>query len=154
MPQWMWVRIGEPHGDDCWVGLTHRPLSAAAAITLRPHRHAVLQEAVDPLALLTSQLTRWASVSVGATLPLPCGDFDIMGVEGEDGAEIGAGCILDRDVRLELVPAVDYVAPRPPTPIPPEPVAVSAPTLNRWGRDPTLPRGFIPFSGMGRRLDS
>lgn len=157
VPRWMWERLGAPHGEECWVGLTRSGVLPAASLTLRPHRHATLQDAADPLALLTAELTgstgrpSWAVLTTGMTLQLACGDFDVMGVAGEDGAEIGVGCILDRDVRLELMEALDYVAPRPPTPIPAEPVAL--PTATRW-QDPTLPRGFIPFSGAGRRLDS
>lgn len=159
LPQWMCRRIGAREDEECWIGLTARALPVAGSITLRARREATLTGAADPVAMLTAALSgseggqSWSCLCTGAELPLACGDFDIMEIQSIEGYPVPAASILDCDVNLELVPALDHV-PTPP-PSPPPPVApldfntmMPLPPPSRHQG----PKGFVPFSGVGRRL--
>lgn len=178
VPRWMCRRLGvsatnaERFADDdeeCWVGLTALSLPVAGSITLRARREATLTGAADPVAMLTAALSgseggpSWSCLCAGAELPLGCGDFDVMEIKSIEGFSVPAASILDCDVNLELMPALDHV----PTPSvthatrvtdPPEPAQLldmntmltlppAAPPSRNQG-----PKGFVPFSGIGRRL--
>lgn len=165
LPQWMWKRIG-PIGigeDECWVALTARELPQAGTITLRARQEATLTGAADPVAMLTAALSgsagglSWSCLSAGSELPLACGDFDVMEILSIEGFPVVAASILDCDVNLELVPALDHVPPPPadvtdrvPTPTPVEPELLDMNTMLPPVRGAL--KGFVPFSGMGRRL--
>jgi hypothetical protein len=72
--------------------------------------------------------------------------FDIMEIYDVEGAPVASAAILNVDVALDFVPALDHV--RPPTP-PPSPPAVLTPAVTV----PAIPSSkFIPFSGKGYRL--
>ena len=155
LPDWMWRLIGLD-GDDCWIGLTVCELPMAGTITLRARQEASLTQMDDPVAMLTAALSgstgpSWASLSTGAELPLSCGVFDVMDIQSIEGFPVPAACILDCDVNLEIVRALD----RPPTPVPevrpPTPVPQSPPSLETPTPTPAK-NGFVPFSGVGRRL--
>jgi hypothetical protein len=150
VPQWMWMRLGAPSGadDDCWIDLTVQELPIAGSVTLRAREEASLTGSADPVAMLTDALSgstglSWSCLSVGAELPLPCGIFDIIDVQSTEGFAVPAACILNCDVRLELVPALDHVETPPPSP--PSPFD-SGPEPDRTQKE------FVPFSGVGRRL--
>jgi hypothetical protein len=163
LPEWMWMRLGAPTGsdDDCWIGLTSRGLPMAGSVTLRARREATLTGSADPVAMLTEALSgsgggpSWSCLCAGAALPLACGEFDIMEITSVEGFPVPAACILDCDVNLELVPALDHVPPRPPTPTPPEPELLDMNTMMTL--PPPAPpgrgsKGYVPFGGTGRRL--
>jgi hypothetical protein len=136
-----------------------------AAITLRARCEADLLALEDPVTVLSEQISAaWACVTAHSELVLPCGVFDIMGLRDPDGSDITAGCILNTDVNLDLVPALDHKPPRQPTPIP-SPVmhasnmmvtdeAVFRETAPITVSRPQQSKGFIPFSGTGYRLGS
>lgn len=164
LPQWMWKRLGVLSGsdDECWVGLTARPLPTAGTITLRARREATVTGAADPVAMLTAALSgsegglSWSCLCAGSELPLTCGEFDVMEILSIEGFPVPAASILDCDVNLELAPALDHVPPvRPPTPVPQEPEQIldmnTMLPLPPAGRHQG-PKGFVPFSGVGRRL--
>lgn len=177
VPSWMWMRLGAPAGadEDCWFSLEARPLPQVGRIVLRAREEITVTGAADPVAMLTAELTggggglSWACLCAGAELPLSCGVFDVIDVISCEGYPVPAACILDCDVDLELVPALDHVdPPRAPTP-PPAPTPVLAPEQTTMlpasivaasaamARPPSRrthhgPPGFVPFSGTGRRL--
>lgn len=162
IPQWMWKRIGAPVGadDDCWIALSARPLPTAGTITLRARREATLTGAADPVAMLTAALSgsagglSWSCLSAGAELPLACGDFDVMEILSVEGFPVPAASILDCDVNLELVPALDHVPTPPPSP-PPAPPPLDMNTMLPLPPAAPMrgaPKGYVPFSGVGRRL--
>ena len=168
VPRWMWQHLGSPKGEDdeCWTTLTQISLLQTGTIVLRAREEATVTGADDPVAMLTAALTgsgggpSWACLSAGAELPLACGVFDIMDIQTVEGVPLNAGCILDCDVNLEFMTALDHVEvpppPRPPTPIPQEPVSLSGmlpPVLFTGAARQAQVKGFIPFSGVGRRLD-
>jgi len=149
LPDWMWRLICS--SGEQWIGLTVCELPMAGTIVLRARQEASLTQMEDPVAILTAALSgatgpSWATLTTGAELPLSCGIFDVMEVQSVEGFPVPAACILDCDVNLEIVRALD----RPPTPPPPPP-----PPSNPI---PSIPppqetkKGFIPFSGVGRRL--
>ena len=147
VPYWMWMRLGAPAGPDenCWIELTVVTLPTATSMTLRPRTEASLIGSADPVAMLTDALSgisghSWACLSVGAELPLSCGVFDVMELVAEDGP-VSTACILDCDVNLELVPALDHRPPSPPSPF-----------QDEEEEEPAGKKRFIPFSGIGRRL--
>lgn len=160
LPQWMWKRMGALAGEDeeCWIGLSARELPVAGSITLRARREATLTGAADPVAMLTAALSgseggqSWSCLCAGAELPLACGDFDIMEIKSVEGFPVPAASILDCDVNLELVPALDHVPTPPPSPVPAAPLDFNTmmplPPPSRHNG----PKGFVPFSGVGRRL--
>jgi hypothetical protein len=149
VPAWMWMQMGCPNGsdDECWTALTKCELPVAGTLVLRARREADLTGSADPVAMLTDALSgsagmSWACLCTGAELPLPCGVFDVMEIRSLEDFPVPAACILNCDVNLEIVPALDAAPPTPePAVTPVQPVA-AVPSKN----------GFIPFSGVGRRL--
>jgi hypothetical protein len=85
----------------------------------------------------------WACLSIGATLALGCGTFDVIDILSLEGSTIPAACILDCDLTLEFVPALDHVYLESETESESELESESMPTPSA---------GFIPFSGTGQRL--
>jgi hypothetical protein len=93
----------------------------------------------------------WSCLSTGAELPLACGTFDVMEIRSLEDFPVSAATILDCDVNLEFVPALDAPASASapasanaepePEPEPPAPPVKAEET-----------KGFVPFSGVGRRL--
>ena len=146
VPHWMWMRLGCPAGsdDECWVPLTPCDLPTAGTLVLRARREADVTGSVDPVAMLTDALSgsggnlSWSCLSTGAELPLACGTFDVMEIRSLDNVPVSAATILDCDVNLEFVPALDA---------PPEPEPEPAPPVKAEET-----KGFVPFSGVGRRL--
>jgi len=155
-PAWLWDRIIiEP---DLWLDMQQIKPPVAHTIYLRPRKEATLTETDDPVAMLTTCLSgesgspSWACLNMGAELVLDCGIFDVIDIHDADGLTISYGRILNADVNLEIVPAVDAApppVPRPPTPMPPRETMLFAPPQTQTrGR----PNGFVPFSGTGHRL--
>lgn len=162
VPEWMWMRLGAPagHDDDCWIGLTARMLPTAGTITLRARREATVTGSEDPVAMLTAALSgsegglSWSCLCAGSELPLSCGDFDVMEILSIEGFPVPAATILDCDVNLELAPALDHVPTPPPSP-PPAAAPLDFATMMPLPPAAPLrgaPKGFVPFSGVGRRL--
>jgi hypothetical protein len=148
VPNWMWLRLGAPDGD-YWGTVMERPIPDAEAITLRPRQQATLGESADPLGLLTAALSGaagggehgWACLTIGMELPLACGVFDVVDIKSCEGWSVGTACILDMDVRLDLVAALDAVAVAV-APVPrPAPVPVA------------VPKGVMWFHGMENVID-
>jgi hypothetical protein len=125
MPMWMWMRLGAPD-PDYWMTCRVCPtIPHIATVTLRARVEASLTSVEDPVEMLTAALSgqgdnpSWACLNVGSELPLTCGVFDVMDLLDTQGNHVSSGCILDRDVHLELLPALDHVlepVPPPPTP--------------------------------------
>jgi hypothetical protein len=141
-----------------WMDLKKIDVPVAHTIFLRSRREATITESDDPVAMLTASLSgetghpSWACLNLGAELALDCGVFDVMDIHDEHGVTLQYGMILDVDVNLEIVPAIDAAPPkpmvRPPTPIPiEEPILQPLVPIPPRGRT-----GFIPFSGTGHRL--
>jgi hypothetical protein len=142
-----WLRLGAPMPGDMWAHVTATSLPTVGTITLRAHRERSLTTLADPVVTLSTEIAAgWSCVSQGSELVLPCGSFDVMGLKDLTGAVIPAGCILNTDVNLDLVPALDY---RPPTPMP-SPIttpvfgAVQPPSFSNVNQeDPRFPgRGY------------
>jgi len=144
LPTWMTHLVGFDQQEQDWVCITvvERP-PTATTIVLRARQEATVTGSTDSVAMLTAELSgsgggpSWACLSLGMELPLACGTFDVMNLEPE-GANV---CILDCDVNLEFVPALD----RPSEPEREEMVATATATATATG-------GFVPFSGKGQRL--
>jgi len=116
LPQWMIDRLGiEEEGT--WVLLSKCVLQKAGVVTLRAREEATLTEIDDPVTMLSEVMSAsWACLSVGSALPLICGTFDVIGMEGVDGTSITGACILDTDVIMELIPALDHADTPTPSP--------------------------------------
>ena len=111
-----WIRLGAPMPGDLWAHVSATSLPTVGTITLRAHRERNLTVLEDPVVTLSSEIAAaWSCVSQGTELILPCGTFDVMDLKDLSGTVIPAGCILNTDVNLELVPALDH---RPLTPMP------------------------------------
>lgn len=148
VPDWMWLRLGAPD-DDFWCVVAERSIPDAGRITLRPRRAATLVDSVDPLGMLTAALSGaagggehgWACLMSNMELPLACGVFDVVEIASIDGFPVAVACILDMDVRLDLLAAMDAPAPATPKPLPPS-VTTSVP-----------PPGVMWFHGMEDLID-
>jgi len=146
MPEWLWVRIGAPE----WTAVEIAEVPDAGRITLRARKEASLTGVPDALGMLAAALSgadgspSWAVLTVGSELPLTCGVFDIMGLQSCEDFPVTSACILNLDLDLELVPALDYVE-EVPAPV----VAPTAPAAKSVSR---FAKTFEPFSGVGRRL--
>ena len=158
------MRLGAPEGD-AWLALSVIPAPPAVdRLVLRAQKEAALLALGDPVAVLTECLSgshggpSWSCLTDGMSLPLECGSFDVVGLYDVDGEELHHGSILDTDVKLEFVPALDHVepAPAPPRPATPVPQITSPFPQIPSSYKPVsgVPRGFMPFSGPGRRLGS
>ncbi len=161
VPLWMYERIDK----DSWLSLTAAQLDTVTHLVLRARCEADVLAMDDPVLVLSTELSAWAVLSTGQELRLPCGVFDVIELHTRLGPS-AAGCILDTDVTLEFVPALD--AARPPTPIPhiSPPFSFSSPTTPTSTTSQkstefafqTVPKkkrnsgGFIPFSGTGYTL--
>lgn len=150
LPEWMWRLIDSPD-PDTWISIQVCTLPTADTILLRAREESSLLSMDDPVATLSAALSgasgpSWACLSMGAELPLACGVFDVMEIRTSDDQIVSSACILDCDVNLEIMPALDH---RPPVPEPvPEPRVPTPPPP-----PPTrFTKGFVPFSGVGRRL--
>lgn len=94
IPAWIWSLCGEVD----FVELEPVVLPIATSITLKPR----IQGAVDLETMSAAISASWACLSVGATLQLVCGTYDIIAIHAAD-TEVPAACILDCDVELDLV---------------------------------------------------
>jgi len=149
VPRWMLERLGIEVGS--WILLTVRPLVTATSITLRAREEATLMEMVEPIECLTAILSEgWACLSVGSELPLPIGTFDIMEIRDVDGVAVPAASILNTDVVLELIPALDHV--ESPIGVVESPAAPAAPAAPASKTRSGSVVGFVPFSGKGYTL--
>ncbi len=122
IPLWMWMRLGAPD-PDYWVSCSvMQAIPKAGKIVLRARVEATLTAVDNPVEMLTMALSgqganpSWACLNMGSELPLSCGVFDVMDMIDVDGNHISYGSILDTDVDLELIPALDHIDPPPPTP--------------------------------------
>jgi hypothetical protein len=95
IPAWMWSLCGEPTD---FVELEPVVLPIATSITLKPRIEGVVDLEIMSAAISAS----WACLSVGATLQLVCGTYDIISILAAD-TEVPAACILDCDVVLDLI---------------------------------------------------
>ena len=157
VPEWLWIRIGAPE----WAPVQVVEVPDAGRITLRPRKEAWTVGVEDPLLLLSASLTgadgtpSWAVLTVGSELPLSCGVFDVIGIQSCEDFPVTSACILNMDLDLELVPALDHVeVPVVPEPVVPDPVipepAVAPPAAARSVS--RFAKKFEPFAGVGRRL--
>jgi hypothetical protein len=157
-----WIRLGAPLIGERWITLEPLTLPAVGSITLRARREAYFTALADPVATLSAEISAiWACISNGAELALPCGVFDVMDLCDLSGSTIPAGCLLDTDVNLEIVPALDAAPPtpqqRPLTPHPSPfttPVYGSSSSSNAVDQLPFLnqPPPDPRFPGRGYRL--
>ena len=147
IPEWLWLHMGIP-GPDEWIPIRPANIPDAKRLVLQAYTERSLTDMEDPVSTLTLALSGaegpgWSCLNRGADLPLACGKFSIVDILDNDGITVPAGCILNVDLELDIVPAVDAVAAPPPAVRPPTPIP--APT-------PPIKTGFVPFSGVGRRL--
>jgi len=166
VPTWMWRLLDAD--PETWVSIRVCELPMAGTIHLRARNESSLTEMEDPVVQLSAALSgecgpSWSCLSTGAELPLTCGVFDVMEIRTSDGEVVPAACILDCDVNMEIVPALDHVRSSciPAISRPDSPYPAESAILQREEPEPepepepkTTPhkRGFVPFSGVGRRL--
>jgi hypothetical protein len=96
IPAWIWSLCGEVD----FVELEPVVLPIATSITLKPRIQD--SEPVDLETMSAAISASWACLSVGATLQLVCGTYDIITILAAD-TEVPAACILDCDVDLVLL---------------------------------------------------
>ena len=146
-----WMRSLCEHGT--WIPLTPCKLPVAKHLIIRARREADALSMEDPAATLSAAICGsygWACLSVGATLALDCGTFDVIDIRSVEDVSVQAACILDCDLTLEFVPALDHVYPESSDDEDNEEEEVRSmlPSV------PVSSSGFIPFSGTGQRLGS
>jgi hypothetical protein len=152
VPTAMWIRLGAPMPDEQCVHISAEYLPIVGSITLRAHRERSLTELVDPVVTLSTEIAaNWSCVSEGQEIVLPCGTFDVMSLADGGGNRITAGSILNTDVNLELVPALDHRSP----PATPMPTPAMGPTATPSSSLPNLTTDVSSrFIGRGYRLGS
>ena len=165
MPVWMGQLFGVDDAEcasDIWISVEIVVPPVAGRIVLRARRESDVLAMDDPVSSLTAALMGtangkgWSCLNAGAELPLACGTFDVMEVWSIDETQVETVSLIDTDVAVEFVPAADHMPPAPvPSPVPapsPSPTpspAMLYPTNQKYAGHP---KGFIPFSGVGRRL--
>ena len=163
VPDWVLARLGLSDGDDIMMEHIVEPLPKASLVRIQPITSATVEgpmfiegltEALNQLGIVQEGLL---SAIVDPSMP----ELHQFMVEGLNPAKV---CLADGELEVDLVSAVDYVAPtivpeplREPTPRPSTPIPItdfssliSTPTSIPM---PTPTTGFVPFSGRGRRLD-
>ncbi len=159
IPEWLWLHLGAPGPDD-WLSIFPENIHDAKRLVLRAYTENSLTDMEDPVATLTLALSgadgpSWSCLNRGADLPLACGTFSIVDILDEEERSVSAACIIDVDLELDIAPAVNArtreTSPvvRSPTPVPDEIQYLSPPSLPQF---PVHRNGFVPFSGVGRRL--
>jgi len=166
LPTWMLNRLAN---NSEWISINTVPqLDNVTHLILRARREADVLAMDNPVTVLSTELSGasdapgWAVLTTGQELPLACGIFDVIEMHGATGPVAG-GIILNTDVSLEFVPALD--ARRPPTPMPSPPFSFSSSVSSSSNEESDLPfglpspmqsqsRGFVPFSGKGHILGS
>jgi hypothetical protein len=168
-PDWVLARLGVSDGDNLTIDQIVEPLPKATLVRIQPITNATVEgpmfiegltEALNQLGIVQEGLL---SAIVDPSMP----DLHQFTVEGLNPAKV---CLADGELEVDLVSAVDYIAPtvvptavpspaaspepqaRPSTPIPNTDFSslISAPTSIPMPKPTT---GFVPFSGRGRRLD-
>lgn len=157
IPDWLWLQLGTPGPDD-WISVAPETIPDAKRLVLRAFTERSLTDMEDPVTTLTLALSGadgpgWSCLNRGAELPLACGNFSIVDILDEEERSVEAACILNVDLELDIVPAAD-ARPATPIPAPTEPLGVPAtPLIPSPSPSPSPYRnGFVPFSGVGRRL--
>jgi hypothetical protein len=163
-PEWVLQRLGISDGDDIMMEHIIEPLPKASLVRIQP----ITSETVEgPMFIegLTEALNQLGIVQEGllsAIVDPSMPDLHQFMVEGLNPAKV---CLADGELEVDLLSAVDYVAPSPPVVAPlapsPEPQARSQTPIPKTDFSNLLstpammptPSGFVPFSGRGRRLD-
>jgi hypothetical protein len=163
-PEWVLQRLGISDGDDIMMEHIIEPLPKASLVRIQP----ITSETVEgPMFIegLTEALNQLGIVQEGllsAIVDPSMPDLHQFMVEGLNPAKV---CLADGELEVDLISAVDYVAPSPPVvaPLAPSPEPIARPPTPIPNTDfsnllstPTMmptPSGFVPFSGRGRRLD-
>jgi hypothetical protein len=168
-PEWVLARLGISDGDDVTIDQILEPLPKASLVRIQPITSTTVEgpmfvegltEALNQLGVVQEGIL---SAIVDPSMP----DLHQFIVDDLSPAKV---CLADGDLEVDLVSAVDYVAPtvvptavpspaasqepqaRPSTPNPNTDFSslISAPTSIPMPKPTT---GFVPFSGRGRRLD-
>jgi hypothetical protein len=172
-PEWLLSRLGISDGDDVTIDQILEALPKATLVKIQPLTSATVEgpmfiegmtEALNKLGIVQEGLL---SAIVDPSIP----ELHQFLIEGLNPAKV---CLADGELEVDLVSAVDYEpnpdiqSPinyiRPLTPIPemdfstlmpPAPLTNLAPNVTHPIRPTaqTAPKGFVPFSGRGRRLD-
>jgi len=164
-PEWVLQRLGISDGDDIMMEHIIEPLPKASLVRIQP----ITSETVEgPMFIegLTEALNQLGIVQEGllsAIVDPSMPDLHQFMVEGLNPAKV---CLADGELEVDLISAVDYVAPSPPVvaPLAPSPEPIARPPTPIPNTDfsnllltptmmPTPTTGFVPFSGRGRRLD-
>jgi hypothetical protein len=163
LPSWMWSHLGEPT-PDMWIPIRMKRASRVGKVVLRARQETTVTGVEEPIQMLTNALTgslanpSWACLTMGAELPLACGVFDVIDLKDTSQNPIPYGCILDCDVNLEFIRALD-AEPEPPVVVPSAPPAMEEndtfplfpPSIIT--PNPLSTKKFVPFTGKGHRLD-
>jgi hypothetical protein len=158
-PDWVLARLGVSDGDNIMIDQIVEPLPKASIVRIQPITSATVEgpmfiegltEALNQLGIVQEGLL---SAIVDPSMP----DLHQFMVEGLSPAKV---CLADGDLEVDLVSAVDYIAPvtplapspelvRPLTPIPITDFSslISMPLVTT-----STSQEFVPFSGRGRRL--
>ena len=163
IPEWLWIQLGAPSPED-WISVCAESIPDAKRLVLRAYVESSLTDMEDPVATLTLALSgagglSWSCLNRGADLPLACGTFSIVDLLDDEERSVGAACILDVDLELDIVPACNATATasasasavHTSTPIPSPPLSLPQTQTQTQVRSP-YKNGFVPFSGVGRRL--
>ena len=158
-PDWVLARLGVSDGDNLTIDQIVEPLPKATLVRIQPITSATVEgpmfiegltEALNQLGIVQEGLL---SAIVDPSMP----DLHQFTVEGLNPAKV---CLADGELEVDLVSAVDYIAPvvpltpspeliRPLTPIPITDFSslISMPLVTT-----STSQEFVAFSGRGRRL--
>ena len=173
-PEWLLSRLGISDGDDVTIDQILEPLPKATLVKIQPLTTATVEgpmfiegmtEALNKLGIVQEGLL---SAIVDPSIP----ELHQFIVEGLNPAKV---CLADGELEVDLVSALDYKyvpnpdlqSPinyiRPLTPIPETDFTSLMPpslTNTALSASPSIrpaaqlaTKGFVPFSGRGRRLD-
>jgi hypothetical protein len=152
-PDWVFERLNIEAGDEVIMDAISEALPSGETVTIRPLTGSTVE---GPMFLegLTEALNQLGVVQEGLLYAVVDPSTEVVHQFMIESLTPMTVCLADGELRVELERAMD----RPPTPTP-SPVTEQEPVnFDTLLPEPCCPapvaqKGFVPFSGLGRRLD-
>jgi hypothetical protein len=146
-PDWVFERLGISYGEEIIMDPILEPLPKGDVVTIRPLTGKTVE---GPMFLegLTEALNQLGVVQEGLLYAIVDPSIPVLHQFMIESLKPMSVCLADGELRVELERALD----RPPSPEPELPKFNSVLEPNTRIHAPVA-KGFVPFSGVGRRLD-
>ena len=156
-PDWVFERLSIQPGDEVIMDPILEALPSGETVTIRPLTGSTVE---GPMFLegLTEALNQLGIVQEGLLYAVVDPSTEVVHQFMIESLTPLTVCLADGELRVNLERAMDRppspIAPLEPSPVlEPEPVDFDSILPSPCCVEPKAQRGFVPFSGQGRRLD-